>query len=155
MSSNVREIRCSPETLFRVLGDGWLYPVWVVGASRMRQVEAEWPQTGSRLHHSFGSWPALIDDTTVCLEWDPPHRMVLQARGWPIGEAKVTIEVKPRGEGSVVRILERADEGPGTLIPQFLMDPMLHARNNETLRRLAFLAEGHADRQRSSAPTSE
>ncbi|MDI6943612.1 SRPBCC family protein [Microbacterium barkeri] len=150
MSINIREIRCTPEEIFRVLGDGWLYPVWVVGASRMREVDDGWPRPGAELHHSVGSWPLLLDDTTECVEWDPPRRMVLQARGWPIGEARVTIEVKARGAGSLVRISEAAVEGPGSLVPRFLVDPPLHARNAETLRRLAFLAEGHADRDRAA-----
>ena len=142
MSRNVRVLRCTPEDVFRVLGDGWLYPSWVVGASRMREVEEEWPQTGSRLHHSFGVWPALLDDATVVEVYDPPRRMVMRAKGWPIGEARVTIDVKPRGEGSVARIQEEAVAGPGRLIPPPLLDPWLHWRNSETLHRLAYLAEG-------------
>ena len=77
MSRNVRVLHCTPEDVFRVLGDGWLYPSWVVSASRMRTVEEGWPAAGSELHHSFGVWPALIDDKTVVELWDPPRRMVL------------------------------------------------------------------------------
>ena len=44
MSRNVRVLQCTPEDVFRVLADGWLYPCWVVGASRMRKVEDTWPQ---------------------------------------------------------------------------------------------------------------
>ena len=35
-----RRLNCSPEQVFAVLCDGWTYPVWVVGASRMRSVSA-------------------------------------------------------------------------------------------------------------------
>ena len=55
----------SPEKVWEVLADGWLYPVWVVGASRMREVDDHWPAEGAKLHHSVGTWPALLDDTTV------------------------------------------------------------------------------------------
>ena len=127
-----------------MLADGWLYPSWVVGASRMRDVEADWPQPGSRVHHSFGVWPVLLNDETVIREWDPPRRVVMSPKGWPVGEALVTIDVKPRGEGCVVRIQEKAQKGPATLIPSFAMDLYLHWRNVETLRRLAFIAEGRA-----------
>ncbi|MEJ3403984.1 SRPBCC family protein [Rathayibacter sp. YIM 133350] len=144
MSRNVQEFSCSPEAVFSVLADGWVYPTWVVGASRMRDVDVTWPQEGSRLHHSVGVWPLLIDDQTVSLVWDPPRRMVLQATAWPIGEARVTIDVKPRGDGCVVRIQEEPSEGPGALLPSFVTDPMIYARNVETLRRLAFVAEGRA-----------
>lgn len=146
MSRNVRVLRCEPEDVFRVLSDGWLYPSWVVGASRMREVGEEWPAAGSELHHSFGVWPVLIDDKTVVEEYEPPRRMVMRARGWPIGEARVTIDVKPRGEGCVVRIQEEAVAGPGRFVPEAVLDVMLHWRNSETLHRLAYLAEGTAIR---------
>lgn len=144
MSKNVRKLSCTPEDVFRVLSDGWLFPGWVVGASRMRAVDDEWPATGARLHHSFGVWPALIDDETVVEHIDPPRQIIIRARGWPVGEARVVIDVKPRTDGSLVRIQEEAISGPGALVPRILMDPMLHWRNTETLHRLAFLAEGHA-----------
>jgi len=144
MSSNVRLMACSPSDVFDVLADGWLYPSWVVGASRMREVEEDWPLAGSRLHHSFGVWPALVDDQTVVLEWDPPRRMVMRPQGGPIGEALVTIEARPRRSGCIVRIQEKAQTGPATLIPDAVLDVYLHARNAETLQRLAFLAEGRA-----------
>lgn len=142
VSRNVRVLKCTPDAVFRVLADGWLFPSWVVGASRMREVDDHWPAVGARLHHSFGSWPVLLDDTTVVLEADPPHRLVLKARGWPIGEARVTIDIKARGGFSVVRMQEEAVAGPGRLIPAPLLDLVLHPRNAETLHRLAYLAEG-------------
>ena len=142
MSRNVRVLNCRPDDVFKVLADGWLYPSWVVGASRMRKVDEQWPAVGSRLHHSFGSWPALIDDTTVSEVWNPPHRAVVRAKGWPIGEARVALDVKPRGTDCVVRIQEEAVSGPGLLVPRPIMNIMLHWRNSETLHRLAYLAEG-------------
>lgn len=144
MSVNVREMNCTPEAVFAVLGDGWVFPTWVVGASRMRDVDGAWPTQGSKLHHSFGVWPAVINDETTVLEWDPPRRFVIQAAGWPIGEARVTVEAKPRGAGCVVRITEKAVKGPGALIPPALLDIGLHIRNVETLRRLAYIAEGRS-----------
>ena len=135
---------CSPHDVFDVLADGWLFPTWVVGSSRMRSVDESWPQPGAKLHHSFGVWPVLLNDETVVREWDPPRRAVISPKGWPVGEALVTIDVKPRGEGCVVRIQEKAQKGPATLIPTFLMDVYLHWRNVETLRRLAFIAEGRS-----------
>lgn len=145
MSVNVREMNCSPEAVFAVLADGWIFPTWVVGASRMRDVDDAWPAVGAKLQHSFGVWPAVIDDETTVLEWDPPRKMVIQPSGWPLGEARVTLEVKPRGDGCVVRITEDAVKGPGALVPSVLLDPPLYIRNIETLRRLAYIAEGKSD----------
>lgn len=144
MSRNIRALACSPEAVFDVLADGWLYPGWVVGASRMRDVDATWPAEGSQLHHSIGVWPVLIDDETTSIEWQPPHRMVMRAKGWPIGEALVTLDVRPTANGCLVRMQEHPAEGPGSWAPRFVTDPLLYVRNRETLHRLAYLAEGRA-----------
>jgi hypothetical protein len=151
VSTNVREMDCTPEDVFAVLADGWLFPTWVVGASRMRDVDAAWPAVGSKLQHSFGVWPVLIDDETTVLEYDPPRRMVVQPAGWPIGEARVTLEVKPRSSGCVVRITEEADKGPGSFIPGPILDVPLFLRNVETLRRLAYIAEGRHDNREAAS----
>jgi Polyketide cyclase / dehydrase and lipid transport len=137
-----RWFNCSGEQIFAVLGDGWIYPVWVVGASRMRDVEDGWPAPGTKLHHSFGVWPLVIDDTTEVLELEPNRRLVLEARGWPVGEARVDITVQPDGDGSLVAIEEDVTDGPARLIPQPIRLPAIEVRNREALRRLAYLAEG-------------
>jgi uncharacterized protein YndB with AHSA1/START domain len=113
-----RWFNCSPEQVFAVLHDGWTYPVWVVGASRMRDVDHDWPAPGTRLHHSFGAWPLLLDDTTEVLEIEPGQRLVLEARGWPVGKAPVDISVKADGDGSLVSIDEDVTDGPAELVPE-------------------------------------
>jgi len=137
-----RRLKCSPEKVFAVLQDGWLYPLWVVGASRMRSVDEGWPAPGTKLHHSFGAWPLLINDTTEVLEMQPGRRLVLEARGWPIGSARVEITVEAAGDGSLVSIAEDVSDGPARLVPQPLRVAGIDGRNHETLRRLALLAEG-------------
>ena len=142
MATTTRSFSCSPDAVFAILADGWLYPSWVVGASRIRDVEPAWPGEGAKIHHSFGVWPALIDDTTSVLEWDPPRRAVLKARGWPVGSAEVVLEARPTGDGCEVSIAEDAVEGPGQLVPKPVRDVLIGVRNVETLRRLQYLAEG-------------
>ena len=127
-----------------MLADGWLYPLFVVGAARMRAVDDSWPAVGSQLHHSVGSWPVMIDDTTEVLEVDQERRILLLARGWPAGQAHVEISLRPEGDSTVVTIVEQATAGPGALIPKPLQDVQLHARNRETLQRLALVVEGRA-----------
>ena len=99
------------------MADGWLFPAWVVGASRMRAVDADWPAIGARLHHSFGVWPAVINDDTEVLTNAAPHHLVLRARGWPLGEATVDLRIDARGQGAMLTIAEDATKGPGRLIP--------------------------------------
>jgi len=139
-----RWVNCSTEQVFAVLGDGWLYPLWVVGASRIRDVDDGWPAEGRKLHHSFGVWPMVIDDTTEVIEIQPDRRIVLEARGWPVGKARVEITVQLDGTGSLVSIAEDVSGGPTQLIPQPVRVAAIDVRNRETLRRLAYLAEGRA-----------
>lgn len=138
-----RRIEAPPGAVWAVLADGWLYATWVVGASRVRDVDLDWPTEGSRIHHSVGSWPALLSDETVVLDAQPGRRLRLTARGWPVGEAHVDLEIVPVGTtASEVRLAEDAVSGPALLVPQAVRQPLLQLRNRETLRRLAFLAEG-------------
>jgi hypothetical protein len=127
--------------VWAVLSDGWLYPTWVVGATRMRDVDATWPQTGSKLHHSAGVWPAVVNDNTEVLESEPGRFLRLRARGWPLGEAEVKITLTPSGAETLVEIDETAVSGPGAMIPAPVEAAMVKWRNAETLRRLAFIAE--------------
>jgi Polyketide cyclase / dehydrase and lipid transport len=140
-----RWFACSTDQVWDVLSDGWLYPLWVVGASRIRDVDDGWPAEGRKLHHSFGVWPLVIDDTTEVLEIQPDQRIILEARGWPVGTARVEITVQPDGNGSLVSIAEDVSSGPGQLVPQSIRVAAMDIRNKETLRRLAYLAEGRAD----------
>lgn len=146
MSRTRRQMTCTPEAIFEVLTDGWLYAGWVVGASRVRLVESGWPSPGTAIHHSFGIWPVLIDDETRALEYVPNRLLRLRARGWPMGEAEVVIEAEPAPGGTAVTITEDAVAGPGTLVPKPARDAVLGVRNKETLQRLAMLAEGGAGR---------
>ena len=142
MSTTTRSVSATPEQVWKVLSDGWLYPLFVVGASRMRDVDESWPAVGAKLHHSVGTWPLLIDDTTEVVEVEEGKRVLLLARGWPAGQAHVDISLEPDGDSTVVTITEDATAGPGLLVPKPLRDAQLHWRNVETLRRLAFVVEG-------------
>lgn len=145
MAVNERVVEATPDEVWSVLADGWLYPLFVVGASRMRDVDAAWPAVGARLHHSVGQWPLLIDDTTVIEECAPPRLLRLRARAWPLaGSAGVTFHLEPQGARTLVRLEEDAGRGPGRLVPSPLRQPPLRWRNSETLRRLAYVAEGRA-----------
>lgn len=137
-----RLVNAAPDQVWNVLSDGWLYPVWVVGATRMRDVDDGWPAVGSKLHHSAGVWPAVLNDETEVLDVEPGHRLRLRASGWPLGQAEVVLTLEPEGTGTQVTIQEHATSGPGALTPRLLHDPALVWRNTETLRRLAYIAEG-------------
>jgi len=137
-----RTIHADPGQVWAVLADGWLYPSWVVGASRMRDVDESWPAPGSELHHSVGVWPLLLDDRTEVVGSVPQEELRLRAHGWPAGAAEVLITLEPTGDGTEVTMREDAVAGPAKLIPMPVRQVSVIPRNREALRRLAFLAEG-------------
>lgn len=145
MSTRDRIFQATPQQVWDVLADGWLYPVWVVGASRMREVDDQWPAAGAKLHHSVGVWPALLDDNTEVLVSEPPAHLRLRARGWPFGEAQVDVRIEAHEQGSRVTITEDVVSGPGRLMPKPARDVSIAVRNEETLQRLAFIAENRSD----------
>lgn len=152
-----RRVHAPTPLVWSVVADGWEYATWVVGASRIREVDPEWPRPGSRLHHSFGVWPALIDDHTEVLTSEPGRTLLLKARGWPAGEAQVRIQISANGpDVSIVSIAEDAIAGPGRLLPRVVRQSLIVPRNTETLRRLALIAEGrHRTTQVAATPGFE
>ena len=140
-----RTTTASPEAVWRVLADGWSYPSWVVGASRMRTVAPDWPAVGAELHHSLGVWPLLIDDVTRVLAAVPERELRLRGKGWPLGEVEIHLVLRPTQSGGC-EIVMREDvvAGPSTLIPKPLRVLMMKRRNAEATQRLAYLAEGSA-----------
>ncbi|HZL74864.1 MAG TPA: SRPBCC family protein, partial [Propionibacteriaceae bacterium] len=86
-------------------------------------------------------WPLVIDDSTQVMEIAPDQRLVLEARGWPVGKARVEITVKADADGSLVSIDEDVTDGPAKFVPESIRVAGIDVRNRETLRRLAHLAE--------------
>jgi uncharacterized protein YndB with AHSA1/START domain len=134
-------IDASVDDVFAILTDGWSYAAWVVGASRIRDVDAAWPKPGSRIHHSVGAWPVLIDDTTSALEYEPGRRLKMKVRVWPAGHGEVEFQATETPTGCRLVMKEQATSGPISLLPKALADVVLHPRNAEALRRLKLLAE--------------
>jgi hypothetical protein len=126
--------------VFAVLADGWAYASWVVGASHIRDVDAEWPAPGSLIHHSVGVWPVVVSDVSEVISVEPGHRLELKVKAWPMGEGRVIVELAPDGDGTIATMREEFTDGPGKLVPEVAIGPILKARNNESLRRLADIA---------------
>lgn len=144
MITVTRHVAASTQAVWGVLADGWSYATWVVGASRIRDVDAGWPSAGSRIHHSVGLWPAVIDDTTSVVSSTPERELVLTARAWPVGVAKVRLVLRESTGGCEVSMTEDATSGPGRLVPAPLRQALIAPRNREALNRLALLAEGRS-----------
>jgi uncharacterized protein YndB with AHSA1/START domain len=130
----------SVERVFAVLADGWSYAGWVVGAAHIREVDAGWPGTGTRIHHSVGGWPLAVQDVTTVLDVDPPRMLELEARLWPVGAARIRLDLAERHDGTAITMREQAVKGPPALLPKQVQSLYLTPRNRESLRRLADLA---------------
>jgi uncharacterized protein YndB with AHSA1/START domain len=141
----VMDISAPRDDVFAILADGWNYPNWVVGASHVRAVDDGWPEPGTRIHHSVGPWPLHLEDDTEVVAVERPRLLVLDARLWPIGEARIRLELEELGgHDTRIRMTERAVRGPISLAPGELQARLLAPRNRESLRRLADLAVGRS-----------
>lgn len=136
-------IAAPPERVWAVLTDGWMYSGWVVGASHVRAVDKGWPELGTRIHHSVGVWPLVVNDVTEVVDMVPNRVLELDARSWPVGVARVRLELSPADEGATKVVMsEQAVRGPAKLMPKPLQSALLIPRNRESLSRLSDLALG-------------
>lgn len=141
MITATREVPVACERVWEVLAQGWTYTQWVVGNSRMRAVDPNWPEAGSSIRHSIGIWPLVIDDATIVEESEPPHRLVLCARLGPMGAARITMLLHEIPQGCRIEMIEVPVEGPMSLVPDSVALAAAYPRNKECLLRLAALAE--------------
>jgi uncharacterized protein YndB with AHSA1/START domain len=129
-----------PKAVWDALADPGGYGYWVPGSKVIRDADPHWPAPGSRFHHTIGLGPIKVSDQTVSLAARPPGLLRMRAKGRPLGTATITLEMKPRDGGTVVRISERLD-GAFMLLN---LNPVLHlitkGRNAESLMRLEELA---------------
>ena len=126
-----------PGRVWDMLSDGWLYPVWVVGATHMRDVDDHWPRVGARVAPSG----RCVADLAV--RHDRSDR---GGTGAPAPAARPRLAgrrgthraaVEPHTGGSMVRMSEAPARGPALTLDNPLQRKLLVARNRESLSRLA------------------
>jgi uncharacterized protein YndB with AHSA1/START domain len=136
-----REVDAPCDRIWEVMAQGWTYTQWVVGNSRTRAVDPNWPEVGAAIKHSVGVWPLVIDDATVVERCEPPHELVLLAKLGPLGAARITMRLQETARGCRVEMIEVPAEGPMRLVPDQIALAAIYPRNRECLLRLAALAE--------------
>jgi hypothetical protein len=136
VARNTIRTTASPDAVFAVLDDACAYPRWVVGARRIRAVDASWPAVGSKFHHALGTEGAELHDSSKVIDRDPPRHLLLEVRFRPTGVAKVDIRVDGDAGGSVVAMEEIPTGGALSHVPNAIVDPLLTIRNAVSLRRL-------------------
>lgn len=142
-----RETTATRKQVWDVLADGWTYSQWVVGNSRMRAVDRSWPAPGSKIHHTIGMWPLVINDETTVESVTPEEEIVLRARGRPFGGARITIRLHDTPTGCRIEMAEVPVGGPLSLVPRRLALAAVIPRNRECTYRLAALAERRVEPQ--------
>jgi uncharacterized protein YndB with AHSA1/START domain len=141
MTQTERLIRATPERVFEVLSDPDSYGHWVVGSKYIRDADASWPAVGTRFHHTVGIGPIEIKDNTEVEAVEPGRYLQLKARARPAGRARVKLTLREHPEGTMVEM----DEGPADARTAVFFNPLgkflTKRRNDESLARLAELAE--------------
>jgi uncharacterized protein YndB with AHSA1/START domain len=120
------------------------YEHWIVGCKQVRDVDDTWPQPGSGFHHTFGLGPVAIEDKTVVEALEAPSRLVLLARAWPAGQARVELRLRSVDADTAVTITERPVGGPAAAFSNPVLDLATHLRNDVALHRLRALVESRA-----------
>jgi hypothetical protein len=135
------DIEAARGRVWNVLANGWTYSSWVVGNSRTRAVSRKWPSPGTRILHSIGAWPAVINDETVVERSVLNEELVLFARVRPPSEALVTLRLSDTAGGCRVAMAEVAVSGPLSWLPETVQAAAFAPRNRECLWRLTNIAE--------------
>ena len=111
----------TPDQVWEVLADGWLYPLWVVGATRMREVDDDWPAVGVAgcTTRSASGRSLLDDDTEVARAASRAAGSSCGPAAGRSGEAEVEIRLTAQGGGHRGRDRGgRRSPGPGALVPE-------------------------------------
>ncbi|HUQ21833.1 MAG TPA: SRPBCC domain-containing protein [Gaiellaceae bacterium] len=143
MAETEIEIAASPEVVWSVLSDPYAYASWVVGTKRIRGADAGFPEVGTRFYHSLGIGPITLSDSTSVLKSDPPRLLSLDARMGALGSARVDLELRDHGTGTLVHMTETGARGPSRILAP-AGDLLLRGRNVWSLERLKEIAERRA-----------
>jgi uncharacterized protein YndB with AHSA1/START domain len=144
-----QSIAASVHEVWAVLIDPSTYPVWLVGARKIRRVDPNWPDVNSAFHHRVGVWPMLIEDKSIVREIEPERLLVLEVRASPIVRAIVRFQLSAEESASGM-VLEMEEEPAWRLIGNLarpILDPLTHLRNKRSLADLATLATDRAKRR--------
>jgi uncharacterized protein YndB with AHSA1/START domain len=138
MAINQVRSSLSPDEVFDHLLNPWEYPQWLLGASRMRGVDDDWPAVGSKFHHVVGWGPLKVADHSRIDEIDRPRKLVLYVKATPLVQGKVTFTLDEVDGGTLLTLKEEPAIAAANVLRPAL-DPPTHARNKKSLQQLADL----------------
>jgi Polyketide cyclase / dehydrase and lipid transport len=142
MAHNEIQIGASPERVFAVLSEPRSFARWVVGSREIRRADPGWPKVGTAFDHRVGIRPFTLADSSEVVQCDAPSLLKLLVKARPFSRAYVTLSLQPLDGGTRLSMDEFAADAGSRLFFNPLTDPLVHLRNNVSLRRLKALAEG-------------
>jgi hypothetical protein len=136
--------------VWAVLEDASRYSDWVVGTSWSSPAEGAWPKTGSSLAYRVELGPWEFEGRTIVRRNEPPQWLELEVHSGPLGTARVALDIRQWGEGTLVILDEHPLRGLGGALHNAVFDSLLQIRHRSMLSRLAKVVESG-----SSAHTKE
>jgi carbon monoxide dehydrogenase subunit G len=130
-----------PAAVWAVLADGHSYAEWVVGTKEIHEVDEHWPAVGSTIQFTAGVGPVEINDRTVVRHVEPERSLELEAQARWMGTARISFDLRPWGDNTLVIIDEHPLTGPGARLHNAAVDLLLHVRNRKMVRALARAVE--------------
>jgi hypothetical protein len=137
-------VRAGPPAVWAVLADGYSYDQWVVGTKAVRSVDPGWPQEGTSLHYTVGLGRLRLDDRTTVRLAEPGKSLELEALARPVGSVRISIQILPWGEDSVVVVDEHPLRGPSWALENPIAELAMTLRNRAMLHRLVRVVESRA-----------
>jgi hypothetical protein len=134
-------IDAPPHAVYESLLDAWTYEVWVGGAKKVRDVDAAWPDPGSRFHHSIGAGPIATRDETRMIRHTRDKLVELEVHLWPIGKGVVRLELEDTGARTHVTMYEDFTDGPAAWGNNAVQQVMIKLRNDVSLDKLKTVVE--------------
>ena len=149
MAHTCRHFDAAPEDVFAVLAEPRTYPDWLIGAAKIRDVDANFPSPGSKFHHVVGVRPFAIPDHSEVLDVEPNRSLTLLVKARPLfaGVVHFRITGDRDGDGCVLT----CEEAPTFPVLKDLMrpvlEPLIHARNQRSLKSMANLVRIQKERR--------
>ena len=138
MARNEIVIDAPPSDVYATLLDAENYPKWVIGAKRLRNVDASWPRRGSRFSPEVGAGPVEMAANTRLVEKQENRLVVLCVQLQPLATAVVRLVLTSKARGRKTRVVmtEEPTAGPVAWFRNPLTTATIAVRNALSLRRL-------------------
>ncbi|RCH67742.1 SRPBCC family protein [Streptomyces sp. SDr-06] len=137
-------IQRSPAEVWAVLADPEQYGDWVVGPDKSEPLDQAWPRTGSRLRFTLRVGPWAGQGTTTVRHSEACEELELEAGFKALGSARIYLQLRPWGEGTLVICDEHPLRGVGGTLHNPVSEALLQLRHRGMLARLAKVVERDA-----------